>query len=243
MVTGVMPMVSLAENSINELLALPETGMGFQLVEGSVLGARKRMLVFNAIEAIDLSDVGLEIGKDPAMVLRNGLRIIELLRIGAKTTLLSAPAPHNFVLLESRIASVTPMAAPRGPAPTIAMPSSLVKHVTLTATRPFHRFSAFNPDRRIHPVTGRFLPGTYGCPDSETPFVPTGFTAVGRFALPNNLPASHHYEIEAAIGTSIDFGTVAPAFGQAGGGVEAFFQHGAKDANLPRKSPSKVPDE
>ena len=66
-----------------------------------------------------------------------------------------------------------------------AMPSSLVKHVSLTANRVFHRFSAFNPDRRVDPITGSFLPGTYAAPESEIPFVPTGFTAVGRFALPN----------------------------------------------------------
>jgi hypothetical protein len=94
-----------------------------------------------------------------------------------------------------------------------ALPSSLVKHVTLTANRAFHRFSAFNPDRRVDPVTGSFLAGTYAAPESEVPFVPTGFVAVGRFALPLNLPASYHYEIEAPAGTSVDFGTVAPAFG------------------------------
>ena len=44
-----------------------------------------------------------------------------------------------------------------------------------------------------------------------------------RRRLPVNLPASHHYEIVAPAGTHVDFGTVAPAFGQSGGGVEAYF--------------------
>ena len=119
------------------------------------------------------------------------------------------------------------------------MPSSLVKHVKLKAPRAFHRFSAFTPDRRVNPLTGDFLPGTYASPASELPFLPTGFAVVGRLALPNNLPASHHFEINAATGTEVDFGTVAPAFGQAGGGVEAFFSKGAKNASAP---PAVHPD-
>jgi hypothetical protein len=49
------------------------------------------------------------------------------------------------------------------------------------------------------------LKETYAAPASEVPFVPTGFVVVGRFALPVNLPASHHYEFEAPIGTDVDF--------------------------------------
>jgi len=107
----------------------------------------------------------------------------------------------------------------------------------------FHRFSSFNPDRRVDPVTGSFVPGTYAAPESEVPFVPTGFGAVGRFALPNNLPASYHYEIEAPTGTIVDFGTVAPAFGQAGGGVEAYFASAVTNAKTPPTPVSTLPDE
>ena len=70
-----------------------------------------------------------------------------------------------------------------------------------------------------------------------------GFAVVGRLALPNTLPASHHFEINAATGTDVDFGTVAPAFGQAGGGVEAFFSKGAKNASGPPAVHPDLPDE
>jgi hypothetical protein len=94
----------------------------------------------------------------------------------------------------------------------------------------------------VDPVSGGFLPGTYAVPESEVDFIPTGFAAVGRLALPVNLPASHHYVIEAQAGT-VRFGTVAPAFGQAGGGVEAFFGTGATNVQVPRVMPSKIPEE
>jgi hypothetical protein len=183
-------------------------------------------------------------GDDPAVILRNGLRVIEALKENVVETIFAAPGPHSFRLLSSRIASVPAADAPAAGASVLtAMPSSLVKHVALAANRVFHRFSAFCPDRRVDPVTGSFLAGTYAAPESEVPFVPTGFVAVGRFALPNNLPASFHYEVEAPTGTSVDFGTVAPSFGQAGGGVEAYFAKAVVNAKMPPTLHKPLPDE
>jgi hypothetical protein len=240
-----MLMWNLSTPAIDSLLELPETGMGFQLVEAVAGGVNRPFLVFNSERAIDLTEIQLESSDDPAAILRNGLRIVELLKTSPVQTIFYAPQPHSFRLLSSRILqSPTPFTpAVASSAPKVALPSSLVKHVSLTAPRAFHRFSAFNPDRRVDPTTGSFLPGTYAAPESEVSFVPTGFTAVGRFALPNNLPASHRYEIDAFAGTGVDFGTVAPAFGQAGGGVEAYFQHGAVNAKVPPTPPSTLPDE
>jgi hypothetical protein len=107
----------------------------------------------------------------------------------------------------------------------------------------FYRYSAFTPDRRVDPITGSFLAGTYAAPESEVPFVPTGFLAVGRFALPNILPASHRYEIEAPARTAVDFGTVAPAYGQAGGGVESYFANAVTNARVPPAPVTTLPDE
>jgi hypothetical protein len=233
-----MRMWSLNLAGRTALLDLPETGMGFQFVEAMALGESRRFLVLNAERAIDLAEIKLEPSDDPLGIVRNGLRIMELIQKGQTETFVSAPAPHSFRLLGSRISTPT-----AGMGVQIAMPSSLVKHVTLSATRVFHRFSAFNPDRRVDPLTGNFLPGTYAAPQSEVPFVPTGFAAVGRFALPNSLPASHHYEIDAPAGTVVDFGTVAPAFGQAGGGVEAYFQNAVTNAKTPPAPAAKLPDE
>jgi hypothetical protein len=227
-----MLMFNIDDAGQRGLEALPETGMGFQLVEAMVMGDLKRLL--------DLSGVELTVSNDPAIVLRNGIRIVELLKSDVRQTLVMSPAPHSFKLLSIRIPTHGLPAGAMSSIPvTAASPSSLVKHVKLKAPRAFHRFSAFTPDRRVNPLTGDFLPGTYASPASELPFLPTGFAVVGRLALPNNLPASHHFEINAAIGTDVDFGTVAPAFGQAGGGVEAFFSKGAMNASAP---PAVHPD-
>lgn len=237
-------MWNLDESAIRSLLDLPETGMGFQLVGAIVWGNFKSLLAFNSERAVDVSEIGIELGNDPSVILRNGLRIVEAINSGEIQTVFAAPQPHSFRLLSSRISTAQAFEGPAtGAALQVAMPSSLVKHVSLSSNRAFHRFSAFNPDRRVDPVTGSFLPGTYAAPESEIPFVPTGLAAVGRFALPNNLPASHHYKIEAPAGTKVDFGTVAPAFGQAGGGVEAYFQNAVKNVDVPPTPASTLPDE
>ena len=237
-------MWNLDESAITSLARLPETGMGFQLIEAVILGKAMPLLVLNSEHAIDLSGIELEPGDDPNVILRNGLRIIDAMKLDVVEPFFSAPQPRSFRLLSSRIG---PMPKSAGAAAAgiwqAALPSSLVKHVSLSANRVFHRFSTFNPDRRVNPVTGSFLPGTYAAPESEVPFVPTGFVAVGRFALPNNLPASYHYEIEAPARTSVDFGTVAPAFGQAGGGVEAYFANAVTNAQVPPTPVTNLPDE
>jgi hypothetical protein len=231
---------NLGEPAIESLIALPETGMGFQLVEATVSGYRIPLLVINSERAIDVSQLGLEDSQDASAILRNGLRIMEMMNSGVVTTVVAAPQPHSFRLLASRISSVIPVA---GASPAIALPSSLVKHVKLASNRIFHRFSAFSPDRRVTLGTGSLVAGTFATPESEIPFIPTGFAAVGRLALPNNLPASHHYVIEAPSGTNVDFGTVAPAFGQAGGGVEAYFSNAVTNAKVPPVPASRIPDE
>lgn len=236
-------MWNLGDDAVEKLKELPETGMGFQIVEASLMGCAAPLLVLNAHRAIDISSIGLEPGDDPGTVLRNGLKVVDLLKSEIAQTLFAAPAPRILRLLGTRVGGSPSLAGGQSATSVVtALPSSLVKHVKLAANRVFYRYSAFNPDRRVDPKTGNFLAGTYATPESEAPLVPTGFVAVGRFALPVNLPASHRYEIEAPIGTGADFGTVAPAYGQAGGGVEAFFAKAVVNAqSIPKYQ--HIPDE
>jgi len=234
----------LSESTRSALLQLPETGLGFQWVLAQSGPTPGPFLVFNAEVAYDMSEVELLEGDDPALILLNGSRVQDAVqRSGSQ--IVGRPEPSGFVLLATRIGLPidTSSQAPVPPRKLVTQQSSLVKKSTLSANRSFHRYSAFNPDRRVDPKTGSFLPGTYAVPASEVPFIPTGFAAVGRLALPNVQPASHHYTVEAPSGTVVEFGTVAPAFGQAGGGVEAFFAAGATNQLSPPTAPSRIPDE
>jgi hypothetical protein len=102
----------------------------------------------NGQRAIDLSQVGLVEGDDPATVLRNGLRIIEAMKSDVALTMIAAPGLRNFKLLQTRIGSLAASAvSPTSAGVAAALPSSLIKHDTIKANRVFYRYSAFNPDR------------------------------------------------------------------------------------------------
>lgn len=92
----------------------------------------------------------------------------------------------------------------------------------------FKRFSAFAKDRRITPKQG-LLPGTYATTAADAKHVATGSQAVARYALPNPMPAIYRFTIRPPAGTPVRRGTVMPAYGQPGGGVEIIFTKGSPD--------------
>ena len=75
--------------------------------------------------------------------------------------------------------------------------------------------------------------GTYLTTQLDYPYANTGFASVGRYALPIPLPACYLFQYELPAGITIRVGTVAPAFGQTGGGVEIRLQ---QDEELISKS-------
>lgn len=85
-----------------------------------------------------------------------------------------------------------------------------------------YRYSLLRSDPRVGP-NGELAPGTYAAPSSDMPFVPTGFSAVGRYALPALLPRCYRFKIAPPDGTAMKVGACQPSFGQAGGGVEIEF--------------------
>ena len=90
------------------------------------------------------------------------------------------------------------------------------------ANEVFVRYSAFANDRRIN-RDGSVRAKTYATTEVDTQAVPSGLAAVARYALPNPAPAMHAFTLKPPTGIPIRCGTVAPQFGQAGGGVEVRF--------------------
>ena len=91
----------------------------------------------------------------------------------------------------------------------------------------FVRFSAFRNDRRIR-ADGSIESGSYVTTENDArywrhPFGCTGLSAVARYALPNPDPAINVFLLQPSVSVPISCGTVAPDYGQAGGGVEVRF--------------------
>jgi hypothetical protein len=112
--------------------------------------------------------------------------------------------------------------------PTPARPPHVFGHLPFTGTTGsddvFYRCEPWLGSRRLNQTTNTISAGTYGCPASEIPFIPTGFAAVGRFALPSLFPAIYRWEIKPVSPTSLQCGASVPLYGQSGGGVEVCFQ-------------------
>lgn len=104
----------------------------------------------------------------------------------------------------------------------------------------YYRWEPWPTSRRISQSTGRVAPGTFTAPMSERQFMPTGFSAVARLALPALLPARYLWELHPPSGISIRCGAVVPMYGQSGGGVEVAFPSGFKNVR-PIANPVVLP--
>jgi hypothetical protein len=151
-----MKMWNLDQSAIKALNALPETGVGFQIVEAQIWGTPTPLLVLGGQQAIDLSKAELIPGDDPATVLRNGLRVIAALQGDMAITMIAAPGPRSFRVLQTRIGPLASGGAPAASSGVVAaLPSSLVKHDTLKANRIFYRYSALQPGQTRRPEDGQ----------------------------------------------------------------------------------------
>jgi hypothetical protein len=88
----------------------------------------------------------------------------------------------------------------------------------------FYRCEAWPRSLRLSPSgSSSIAADTFASPQKERPFLPSGFAAVARCALPSWFPACFMYEFEPAPRTPMRCGAVVPMFGQSGGGVEVLF--------------------
>ena len=210
----------ISEENRNQLLGMPESGVGYQLVcEG-------RVLVLNATIA---------------------LRLEESWRLSQEDLhwLLAAYMPLHYdrtvqelgQRLEAEDAAIAELDLYNGDL-TIDVHGSYPSRAG-QAER-FDRYSAFWPDRRIA-HDGSVSVGAYATTRNDRPVVPSGLAAVGRYALPNPAPALYRYDIGPVPSERIWCGTCAPRFGQSGGGVEVRFDQalGAGSAN---PTPNTIPE-
>ena len=100
----------------------------------------------------------------------------------------------------------------------------LLKTYRLAADTVFYRYVAASSDHRYSSTTSTLAAKTYLSPHLDTAYLNSGFAVVGRLALPIPLPAIYVFYYQVPKNTLVSVGTVAPAFGQAGGGVEVYLQ-------------------
>lgn len=105
----------------------------------------------------------------------------------------------------------------------------------------FYRCEPWPISKRIHQASKTIDVGTYAMPALELPFVPSGFSAVGRFALRNLAPACFRWELQPVVNSKIRCGASVPLYGQAGGGVEVCFDDDPTRNRGPIANPVVLP--
>lgn len=213
-----MSIYKVREKTEQRLLAEPESGMGYQVV----IYRQQTLIIFNATSAISLDELrgkafsehdyeflsGNPTKKVPIetepLDLADKFRVVFSIFDGKYRT---EGVGLNF---SEQIIRPSPSAVP------VKIPQS------------YFRYSAYSRDKRVRPGSGDFLPGTYATTYPDIHFVPSGFAAVGRYALPNPASARFVFPIVTFDRPNL-MGTATPNFGQAGGGVEVLFSRGARN--------------
>jgi hypothetical protein len=191
--------VRLATLDYDKLRELPESGMGYYIVTGRLDSEPERTLVVAGDyivpaahpEFASIEDLWHR-GPFPGQEVR-GVSLTSVRTLSSSVSL-----PPGYV----------PTAG--------AVP--LLGTITLAAPTAFYRLLMSPNDHRF--ANGKLAKQTYLTTDLDRLLVNTGFAAVGRYALPIPVPASHVVAYVFPVGTVLNVGTVQPNFGQAGGGVE-----------------------
>ncbi len=212
-----MPLYHIEKDTESILLGIPESGMGFQIIRYSNIF----WMIFNATLIIPFDELRergftqddyFSLSGDPDSQYISHLKPPDI-----KDEFLLA-----FSILDREYRdSSTGLTFNET---TISPPETVI-----SSKRPYsyYRFSPYYKDKRISP-DGSFIPGTYATTYNDMHFVPSGFAAVGRYALPNPASAQFVFPILTYDRPTL-MGTATPNFGQAGGGVEVLFQTGAKN--------------
>lgn len=224
--TDTMPVLQVPSAEAEFLASTyPESGMGYQLFEGSLSQwTRRFFLALNGEFIIPFSSL-TELRVELVRVSEAGTR--NLPEISVKVTLTAEP---SFVAkqLGWRLAAslLDPNIETSPRLREMVTPQDIVARELVREPRLYCRFSAFPNDRRVN-RDGSFVPGTYATTYNDLSMVPSGFAAVGRYALPSTLSARFMYPIVTGA-SPIYVGTATPNYGQAGGGVEVMFPSGAQ---------------
>lgn len=199
----------------NILLSQPESGMGYQIVEATLINHEKqRCIVYNAELLIfkdELSGIGENDSYNLLLEKSNSSldKIIDLKVVKKSYNYFSEVKGTEESPIEYTIEDEI-----------------------------FKRFSAYRNDKRITDKYGLY-PGTYATTEEDAEHVNTGMDAVARYALPNLEPAIYVFTIKPTEKTAIQRGIVQPANNQPGGGVEIIFTKGSDDNTV--SGPDTIP--
>lgn len=202
----------LSTEQIRELISQPETGMGYQYVEAS-------MSNFSVQKGVVLnSEVFIPEEKIEKIMGRRFLTYSAVLN--------EAENPGYIRKINVIGRDRLHLGETKYFAKSVGVPASQAVTSLTEKDQIFKRFSPYRNDRRVG-EDGSLLPGAYATTEADVRNVKTGTDATNRYALPSDEPAIYVFSIQPPQKMSVRIGTVEPANGKPGGGVEVLFESGS----------------
>ena len=220
----------LNENLQRELIAQPESGMGYQNVAIELRNGETRYgTAFNA-EFLLYSG-------EPSQLLQKISEPSQRLLMLERKELSFGEDIRSLKGLQTE-ADVSPRVRESSSSTKSSSGAGDAPEEELQEEERFKRFSAYANDRRLT-ASGALVPGTYATTEKDAKHVKTGRDAVKRYALPNPAPAVHVFTIDPPLRTKLKRGVAQPAYGQPGGGVEVIFVNGSPNNTV--TGPVQIP--
>jgi hypothetical protein len=222
------------------LITRPEYGMGYQRVRAKLsTGSTEVGMVFNAQvfvkEVESASEKLLDSWENIVSEARKSLFTISSIELIPRPPQTLKGIRRIAIANAKRRDLLTESAKMHADIPAKDAP------ITLTAVgEVFKRFSAYTNDRRVTDKKG-LTAGTFATTKEDADqHIKTGTDAVSRYALENKKPASNVFTINSPKDIDLQRGTVEPAYGETGGGVEVIFVNGCPDGTV--SGPVTIPD-
>lgn len=188
------------------LLSQPESGMGYQIIEGIQRG-------------FSHSEIYIVLNAEFAIPVQAGYErtIKNIVRDGSFKASLKTDRVHFTSI---KLLAEDTVQEPSGGA--IDNPKEQANGTEL-----FVRLSAFEDDKRVDKVNKCLLPGSFTTTEDDYIFCKASKAdPVNRYALPNELAVKWAFHIQAARVDILQRGKVQPANGKQGGGKEIYFEAG-----------------
>jgi hypothetical protein len=206
----------LSASTEDYLLKLPETGMGYQIVNATRAGeySPEKFMVLNSEIAIEMNR---NIGEDIRKIMNN-------VNYASKSEILTVSLNIRSVLNKIQSAHTLNMLSE----PTDGAKGAIDNPVTwANGTDMFVRLSAFDNDKRIDKIGGHLLPGSFATTDADLQKCREyKYDPIEWYALPSNDEIKYVFYIQPLKTDTLQRGIVQPANEKKGGGEEAYFANG-----------------
>lgn len=211
----------------NKLLSLPETGMGYQVIEGQLSGSytTKRYVVYNSNLIVDLDD---NFSRNKQLIINKGYSLVlnESSLLNIKTESIKLIAKKSIT--ESRYLSDSKINVNKRQSGSKGVVDNPKEYAD--GKEYFVRLSAYENDKRIDFEKKRLKDGTFTTTLYDyISCVKTKDDPVDRYALPNDETIKWAFYVQPKSYDTLQRGIVQPAFGHAGGGIEAYFENGTAE--------------